>query len=36
MFALLGKPGHEGKAQEIRSRLDRGARLRSLGLSTRN
>lgn len=35
MFALLGKPGHDGKAQEIRSRLDRGARLRSLGLSTR-
>jgi len=35
MFALLGKPGHEGRTQEIRTRLERGSRLRSLGLSTR-
>ena len=34
MFALLGKPGFEKTAGEIRSRLERGARLRSFGLST--
>lgn len=35
MFALLGKPGQEARSQEIRTRLERGSRLRALGLSTR-
>jgi len=34
MFALLGKPGTTEKASEIRSRLERTHRLRSLGMST--
>lgn len=34
MFALLGKPGYADSANEIRTRLERGQRLRSLGLST--
>ena len=34
MFALLGKPGTESSAKEIRARLERGARLRSFGLTT--
>ncbi len=36
MFALLGKPGHAERGAEIRARLERGQRLRSLGLSTKN
>jgi glucose-6-phosphate isomerase len=35
MFALIGKPGHEEKETQIRARLERGQRLRSLGLSNR-
>lgn len=34
MFALLGKPGFADKAQEIRARLERGQRLRSIGLTS--
>lgn len=34
MFALLGKPGFTDKANDIRTRLERGSRLRSMGLST--
>jgi glucose-6-phosphate isomerase len=36
MFALLGKPGHTDKGTELRARIERGQRLRSLGLSTRS
>ncbi len=36
MFALLGKPGHAERGAEIRARLERGQRLRSLGLTTRS
>lgn len=36
MFSLLGKPGFADKATEIRQRLERGQRLRSIGLSTSN
>lgn len=35
MFALLGKPGHTERGAQIRTRLERGNRLRSLGLTTR-
>ncbi len=35
MFALLGKPGHTERGVEIKARLERGQRLRSLGLTTR-
>jgi glucose-6-phosphate isomerase len=35
MFALLGKPGHTEKGAGIRARIERGNRLRSLGLTTR-
>ena len=35
MFALIGKPGFEDKRAEIRARLERSKRLRSLGLSVR-
>jgi glucose-6-phosphate isomerase len=34
MFALLGKPGFEKSAGELRARLERGSRLKSFGLST--
>ena len=35
MFALLGKPGSAERGAQIRARLERGHRLRSLGLTTR-
>jgi glucose-6-phosphate isomerase len=36
MFALLGKPGYGDKGAELRARIERGHRLRSLGLTTRS
>lgn len=36
MFALMGKPGFVEKGAQTRARLERGQRLRSLGLSTRS
>lgn len=35
MFALMGKPGYADKAAQIRSRLNSGNRLRSLGLTSK-
>lgn len=35
MFALMGKPGYADKATQIRSRLNSGNRLRSLGMTSK-